>query len=321
MYAKVSVIILNWNSKKWLGNCLTSILEQSFAEDIEVLLVDNGSIDDSVMYVRHRFPQVKIIELGENLGFAEGNNRALKYAQGEYLLFVNTDTEAEEGWLRNLVNAADRHPEYQILCSIQIPSQGQNRARVLNAYGNPMPSPYESELAITDSLFASGACFLIRRKWLDHVGGLFDPHYCYYAEDLELSLRTILLGGQIAYVKNSRIYHYGGGASLSSPVASYFSTRNILLTYYRLFELRNFVKILSVRVVYIIMRLFARKQQLLNTVGMVKGVIGFLFDFRRYINDRRTFLIKKKRDDAFILERLVHTGNMEKMVLRKLYGG
>jgi len=319
MGARISVIVLNWNGMKWLQICLSSILSQDAGEDFKVLLVDNGSTDGSVQYVKKSFPSVKVVELGRNYGFAEGNNKALNYAQGEYLVFVNTDTRADAGWLKSLVRAADGHPEYQILCSIQIPSQEQNRARVLNAYGNPMPSPYESELAITGSLFASGACFLIRRSWLNNVGGLFDPHYCYYAEDLELSLRTILLGGRIGYVKDSRIYHYGGGASLPPPIASYFSTRNILLTYYRLFELRNFVKILFVRVVYIATRLFARKQQLSNTIGMMKGVIGFFSNFHHYINNRKTFLVKKKRGDEFVFERLLYRGGVEKIVLRRLY--
>jgi len=85
------------------------------------------------------------------------------------------DTRAEDGWLKNLVKAADEHPEYQILCSIQLPSQEKNRIRTVNVFGDAMPSPYESNSPITDSIFASGACFLVKRKWLNRLGYLFDP--------------------------------------------------------------------------------------------------------------------------------------------------
>jgi GT2 family glycosyltransferase len=180
-----------------------------------------------------------------------------------------------------------------------------------------MPSPYESESAITDSLFASGAAFLVRKRWLDKIGGLFDPYYCAYGEDLELSLRTILLGGEIGYVRESRIYHYVGGAGLPPSRASYLSTRNILLTYYKLLELKNFTRIFLVQMAYIVARLFARKQQLSNTINMMKGVIGFLSSFPRYTGYRRIFASNKKRDDKYIFERFLYRGKMEKLILKR----
>jgi len=317
MDTRISVIVLNWNGRRWLEKCLPSILEQSLTEDFEVLLVDNGSTDDSVRYVRQRFPQVKVIELDKNYGFAEGNNRGLKHARGDYFIFVNMDTEAKDRWLRNLVKAADEHKEYQILCSIQLPSQEKNRIRLLNAFGDAMPSPYESNSAITDSLFASGACFLIRTEWLERIGYLFDPYYFCSAEDIELSLRTILLGGRIGYVRGSRIFHYIGGADFPSPKMSYFATRNLLLTYYKLFKLKNFARIFLVQVVYIVARLFARKRQLSNTFGMIKGVLGFFFSFHLYKNYRKVFTKNKKREDKYVFERFLYRRKLEKIILKR----
>jgi GT2 family glycosyltransferase len=228
------------------------------------------------------------------------------------------DTKAEDGWLENLVKAADEHPEYQILCSIQVPSQDRNRIMILNAFGDAMPSPHESDLAITDSVFASGACFLIRRGWLEKLGYLFDPFYFCSAEDIELSLRTILLGGRIGYVKDSRIWHYVGGAHFPSTKMAYLSSRNILLTYYKLLAPKNFVKVFSVRIIYLIARLAARRRQILNTLGMIKGVFGFFFCFHRYKNYYREFIKTKKRDDNHIFRMFLYRRVFERTIIKKL---
>jgi len=321
MGARTSVVVLNWNGMKWLQICLSSILGQDAGEDFEVLLVDNGSTDESVQYVEKNFPGVKVVELGRNYGFAEGNNKALNYAQGEYLVFVNTDTKAEAGWLKNLVNAADEHPKHQILCSIQIPSQERNRIRTLNAFGDATLSPYESDSAVTDSVFASGACFLIRRSWLQRLRYLFDPYYVFYAEDIELSLRTVLLGGQIGYVRDSRIAHYIGGAGLLPAKTSFYATRNLLLTYYKLFRLKNFFRVFLVRIAYLAPRFLARRQQLANNIGMVRGTLSFLVTFPYYNRYRRVFAKRKKRDDRFIFERFLYRRRMERLFLKRgVYG-
>jgi len=321
MGARISVIVLNWNGMKWLQICLSSILGQDAGEDFEVLLVDNGSTDGSVRYVEKNFPSAKVVELRKNYGFAEGNNKALNYAQGEYLVFVNTDTKAEAGWLKSLVRAADEHPEYQILCSIQIPSQERNRIRTLNAFGDATLSPYESDSAVTDSVFASGACFLIRRSWLQRLGYLFDPYYVFYAEDIELSLRTVLLGGQIGYVRDSRIAHYIGGAGLLPAKTSFYATRNLLLTYYKLFRLKNFFRVFLVRIAYLAPRFLARRQQLANNIGMVRGTLSFLATFPHYNRYRRVFAKRKKRDDRFIFERFLYRRRTERLFLKRgIYG-
>jgi GT2 family glycosyltransferase len=321
MGARVSVIVLNWNGMKWLQICLSSILGQDVGEDFEVSLVDNGSTDGSVRYAEENFPSAKVVELGKNYGFAEGNNKALNYAQGEYLVLVNTDTKAEAEWLKNLVNAADEHPEYQILCSIQIPSQERNRIRTLNAFGDATLSPYESDSAVSDSVFASGACFLIRRSWIEKLGYLFDPYYVFYAEDIELSLRTVLLGGQIGYVRDSRIAHYIGGAGLLPAKTSFYATRNLLLTYYKLFRLRNFFRVFLVRIAYLAPRFLARRQQLANNIGMVRGTLSFLAAFPYYNRYRRVFAKRKKRDDRFIFDKFLYRRRAERLFLKRgIYG-
>jgi hypothetical protein len=313
-YIKVSIIILNWNGKRWLKNCLTSILLQEVNEPFEVLLVDNGSTDDSAQYVRKRFPQVRVIELGKNYGFAEGNNRGAAYAQGEYLIFVNNDTIAENGWLKNLLKAAYEYPSYQILCSIQLPVQKENRAMSLDCFGDVTITQQESSRRITDSLFASGACFLARREWVKKLGYLFDPYYFFGVEDVEMSLRTILMGGLIGYVRDSKIHHHIGGSQFPSFWGFRFRTRNWLLTYYKLFTPKNFARMLLVHLVCIAARIGAQPKEMKWILGMVIGLVDFFIHFRRYKKYRIEFMRKKKRQDEYIFTRFL----CEKSIQRAL---
>ena len=105
----VSIIIVNWNGRSYLPDCLDSLAEQTFG-DFEVILVDNGSVDDSVSFVRESYPWVKLVLLDTNTGFAKGNNFGLEHASGDYIVTLNNDTRAEAGWLAALVRTAHAHP-------------------------------------------------------------------------------------------------------------------------------------------------------------------------------------------------------------------
>ena len=320
---RVSIIISNYNGKKWLKNCLESLFAQDFPEPFEIILVDDASTDGSVEYVKNNFPQVKLIALSEEKGFAGSNNIGVKYAQGKYLIFVNPDTKAEEKWLDSLVTAADENQQYKILCGIQIPSQDINRPRVLGAFGGVRPSPFESTKEITNSLFASGACFLIRKEWLNKLGHLFDPYYFCFAEDLELSLRTILMGGEIGYVKNSRIWHCVGGAGEHKTIWwSSLAFRNRLLTYYKLFKLANLIRMFIANIFYIMLRFSLRPRRLKENLGLLKGLVMFFAVFRRYRKFNEEFQTLKIRDDKYVFTNFLYKGRRmnENILKRTLYG-
>ncbi len=106
----VSIIIVNWNGRSHLPDCLDSLAEQTF-RSFEVILVDNGSVDDSVSFVRECYPWVKLALLDENTGFAQGNNFGLAHANGDYIVTLNNDTRVEADWLEFLVRTADAHPD------------------------------------------------------------------------------------------------------------------------------------------------------------------------------------------------------------------
>jgi hypothetical protein len=313
----VSVLIINWNGKKWLHNCLSSILLQEMSNDFEVILIDNSSTDGSVGYVRSSFPQVNVIELDRNYGFAEGNNRGLKYAKGEYLIFVNMDVEAYSEWLENLVRAADEHPEYQILCSMELPESENNVIRSVNALGDAVLG-VKCQRDITESLFAYGSGFLIRKKWLGKLGYLFDPYYFCYAEDLELSLRTILLGGRIGYVKNSKMYHPGGSSGLNSQTVNYLDIRNKLFTYYKLLTTQNFVRLCSASIAYRSI-ISLREKNASDLLTLARAVITFLLKHNRYAKYRREFSKTKRTDDKDLLRKLLYRSKIESKLFKKFY--
>ena len=113
---KVTVIIVNYNGKRWLGDCLKSLFEQSF-KNFEVILVDNNSTDDSVLFTKKYFQKVKIVQLNSNTGFAGGNNAGYKEAKGEFILFVNNDTKVEKRYLENFLAAFENNPSASIIQS------------------------------------------------------------------------------------------------------------------------------------------------------------------------------------------------------------
>lgn len=319
---RVSIIISNYNGKKWLKNCLESLIAQDFHEPFEIILVDDASTDGSAEYVKNYFSQVKVIALDKEQGFTGSNNIGAKHAQGEYLIFVNPDTKAEEKWLDSLVIAADGNKQYKILCPIQTPRQNMNRPFVLNAFGMSRLSPFESTEEITSSLFAAGGCFLIRKEWLNKLGYLFDPYYFCFAEDVELSLRTILMGGEIGYVKNSRIWHYHGGAGEHRSILwASLILRNSLLTYYKLFKSENFVRMFIAKIFHIMLRFSLQPRRLKENLGLLKGLIMFFAIFRTYRKFNKKFQTLRTRDDRYIFMNFLYEYRIWEILFKKmLYG-
>lgn len=301
----ISIIVVNWNGKNWLSKCLPSIYGQDYG-DFEVILVDNGSTDGSAAYVGKAFPDAKVIRLARNYGFIIANNLAVRHAKGDYIILLNNDTYAYEGWLKSLVRCADENPDYKILASLQCSDEGICVGFDVGVYGAVRllrPRPGEE---LMPSLFASGACLLIRRDWLDALGYLFDPSYGSFAEDLDLSLRTVLAGGKIGYVAKSRIYHRIGGTwgRIRDFKPDRLIARNEILTYYRLLGFGNFLKMAIARAIFIAQRLLIAPQECAKSLAMALGLLEALIRLPLHRGAKREFKRKKARPDGFLLRRL-----------------
>ncbi len=227
MTARVSVIILNWNGRHFLERCLQSLLAQTF-QDFEVVLVDNGSEDGSVPFLKKHYPQVRLIANQENQGFAAANNQAVRATDSEFVATLNNDTEVEPNWLEELVRAADtadnRTGAYasKMLFTyrpgmIQSAGIALDRAGIAWDWrGGEEDDPTEQE--IVEVFGASAGAALYRRSMLEEIG-LFDEVFFAYLEDVDLAWRAQWAGWKALFVPTARVLHFHSG---TGKEGSYF---------------------------------------------------------------------------------------------------
>ena len=211
---KISVIIPNWNGRSLLEDCLKSLIKQTF-KDFEIILVDNGSTDDSIDYVANNFPEVKIIKLSKNMGFAKAINKGVKKTLADYVAFLNNDTEVDKDWLKNLISCANSHPEVVSVNSkllnfydrkkidgvgILVNEVGQARSI---GWQEQDSGQFEKEQYIFG---ASGGAALFRRTDFIKVG-MFDENYFMYCEEVDFAFRAQFLGYKSIYCPGAVVYH------------------------------------------------------------------------------------------------------------------
>jgi len=230
------VVIPNWNGERFLSTCLGSLRRQPF-EDFETVLVDNGSTDGSVAFVRCNFPEVRVLPLHENRGFSVAVNVGIRASRAEYVALLNNDTEVDPGWLEALVEAAEAHPEAGFFASKMV---NFNDRRVLDGAGDLLRRsglPYRLGHGEPDrgqydeATFIFGACAgaaLYRRSMLEDIGP-FDEDFFANCEDGDLSFRAQLAGYRCLYVPRSVVYHMGSATfGKRSATATRLGTRNSL---------------------------------------------------------------------------------------------
>ena len=232
---RVTVVIPNWNGERFLKLCLGSLQDQSF-KDFETVLVDNGSTDGSIAFVKEHFSEVNVVPLGENRGIAAAFNAGIEASTAEYVVLLNNDTEQDPGWLEALVLAAEDHPESGLFASKLVDFHDR---RVLDGAGDALRLgglPYRLGHGERDGVrfdkpgYVFGACAaaaLYRRGMLDEVG-LFDEDFVSYCEDGDLSFRAQLAGYRCFYVPGAVVYHMGSASTggKRSPAATRLGSRN-----------------------------------------------------------------------------------------------
>jgi GT2 family glycosyltransferase len=216
----ISIIILNWNGRKFLKECLDSLLVQTFRE-FETILVDNGSSDGSVLFVRENYPWVRLVLLSENLGFSEGNNRGLLVCRGSFIVTLNNDTRVAPGFLAEMLGSAD--PERKIgmvaakivayLEPGRIDGVGVKIAKNGMAYNIGVGETDRGQFDAPERVFGpcAGAA-LYCRAMLDQVG-FFDPEFFAYQEDTDLAWRGRLAGWKCVTAPKALVYHIHSATS------------------------------------------------------------------------------------------------------------
>jgi GT2 family glycosyltransferase len=230
---KVSIIVVNWNGERFLKDCLGALCGQSYGNR-EIILVDNGSADNSVRFTRENFPAVAIVALNENKGFTGGNAAGLEVAQGAYVALVNNDARPDEAWLENLIQPMLRDRTIGICASKLI----FENPRILNSAGDGLTTAgvgfnrglghAAAALDAPEPVFgACGAAVLYRRRMLDEIGFL-DENFFLYDEDIDLNFRAQLAGWKCAYVPTAVAYHVANATSgRLSDLHVYYHTRNL----------------------------------------------------------------------------------------------
>lgn len=214
-----SVIIVNWNGVRHLAQCLESLRRQSLV-DFEIVLVDNGSSDGSVEFVKNNYPEVTLTELQENAGFAGGVNAGIKASCGDYVVLLNNDTEVSAAWLEQLSAAVETHPDVFIFASklvnyfqrMLIDSAGDGMDLCAGPYkiGELQPSDQFKNYRFIFGACGGGGCY--KRELFDRIG-FFDEDFFAYFEDSDLSFRANWAGYRCLFVPEAVIYHKVGGTA------------------------------------------------------------------------------------------------------------
>ena len=233
---KLSVVIVNYNVKNYVEQCLLSLHKALEGIEAEVLLVDNHSVDGSVEYLREHFDWVRIVASGHNLGFARANNLAIRMSHGEYVLLLNPDTIVAEPTLREALAWMDGHADTGSLGVRMLNACGESARESRRGVPTPMVAFWKM-IGLCERMPAhhrfghyymgyldwntpaaievvSGAFCMLRREALDKVG-LLDEDFFMYGEDIDLSYR-VLKGGYRNYYLPSLILHYKGESTQKS---------------------------------------------------------------------------------------------------------
>ena len=297
---KTAIVILNWNGERMLRTYLAGV--EKYKGDAEVFVADNASTDGSVSYLRESHPEVKLIILDKNNGFAEGYNKALRQIDAEYYVLLNSDIRVTGYWLKPMVDFMDNHPEVAA-CQPKLLSESDHGSfeyagasgGMIDRYGYPFcrgrifdtvekdNGQYDEPMEI---LWATGAALLIRSSDYWREEGL-DGRFFAHNEEIDLCWRLSISGRKIYCLPMSHVYHVGGGTlPKGNPMKTFLNFRNNLTMLYKCLPDSELKKVMRMRC---LLDYVAAFQMLL--LGRNYG------DFKAVIRGRRAFL-KWKSDFA-----------------------
>jgi GT2 family glycosyltransferase len=234
MNARVYALILNWNGRPYLRECLDSLYGQDY-DNLKVIFVDNGSTDGSVPYVRECFPQTEIMAFEKNEGYEVPNNRAIKRALSggaDYIFLLNNDLVFDPACVSALVNKGERDEHIGALCPVQL--KYNDPATVISAGGDfdwmrAIVLHHKEKPQVDQEVgFISGAAFMVKRKVMETVG-LLDEDYYFYGEDVDLSIRIRRHGYKLVCVASATVRHHVEGSSKDTAFRIYHLNRTRLI--------------------------------------------------------------------------------------------
>jgi GT2 family glycosyltransferase len=261
----IAIVILNWNGQHYLQQFLPSVCAHSDLPGTEIVIVDNGSSDNSVPFLRDAFPKVRLIEFQQNHGFAMGYVLALAQIEATYYVLLNTDVEVTPGWLLPLFNAMEANPDIGA-CMPKLLVYNQQHSfeyagasgGFIDKFGYPfcrgrILSTLEKDDGQYDDFrnvfWASGACMFVRASAYNKAGGL-DGEFFAHMEEIDLCWRMQRVGYTIAVIPKSTVYHVGGGTlPNNTPRKLYLNYRNNLFLLFKNLPVFQLIPVIPIRMI------------------------------------------------------------------------
>jgi len=262
---EVSIVILNWNGKQHLELFLPYLLQHTSYPGAEIVVADNGSVDDSLDFLKKEYPGIRIIELDLNHGFSGGYNRALEQVDAKYVLLLNSDIEVTKGWLEPMIEFMEQD-EQAGACTPKILDFKRRThfeyagaaGGFLDRFGYPFcrgrlfdhleedQGQYDDS---TNLFWGSGACLMVRADLYKESGGL-DEEFFAHMEEIDLCWRLQRMGYHIRYIPSSTVYHVGGATlQRENPFKTFLNFRNNLLLLHKNLPSRGRTGILLIRMI------------------------------------------------------------------------
>jgi hypothetical protein len=262
---KIAIVILNWNGLKLFPDYLPSVIEHSKGENIELIVADNGSTDHSLEFLKANFPEVTLLNLKENYGFAKGYNVALNQIEADYFVLLNSDVKVEENWIHPCIDQFDRDEK---VVAVQPKILSFNKPEFfeyagaaggfIDKFGYPFcrgrildhVEKDENQYNQPGEIFwATGACMFVRAEAFKTSGGL-DADFWAHMEEIDWCWRMKNQGYKIVYEPASVVYHLGGGSlEYGNPKKVYLNFRNNLYMLYKNLPKNKFLPIFLTRMI------------------------------------------------------------------------
>jgi len=307
----VSVIILNYNGKDVLPACLRSVHDSRYS-NFEVILVDNGSTDQSVEVAARDFPETIIVRNEKNLGYSIGNNIGIARSKGEYLVLLNNDTVVHPDWLRELVKGAVQlnggfyQPKILLMEDPKIINSAGNMIHLAGfglcrGIGEPDTGQYEERVEIG---YASGACVFVSRRAIEEVG-LLDPVYFAYNEDTDWGWRGRIFGWKSFYIPTAVIYHKWSRLGSLSNLKFYYLERNRIATIVKNYSDQTLILLLPILLLFELAVVFysLRRGWLREKI---KGYVDLFKSRRSLMAQRRQLQAKRRFGDSVVMRVFVN---------------
>ena len=321
---KLSIVILNWNGKLLLKKFLPNII--LYTPNTPIYVVDNGSEDDSIVFLKKEYKNINIIKLPENTGYAKAYNYALKNIDSDVYCLINNDVMVTKNWTSPIMSFF-KNKRVDIAQPLVLDFNSKNkfeyagaaggfidkfgypfcRGRIFNNIENNI-GQYDNSM---DIFWASGACMFVNNKCWKSLNG-FDEDFFMHQEEIDFCWRAKNLNKTVKCISKSKVYHVGSGSKLSSDDKIYFNHRNSLLTLVKNVDKVNLPIVLIMRSIFEFIAIFFYifKGEISKSLMIVKGYFKFIFLFNKFYKKRHnSFSIKYYRRVSIIFDSYIFGKN------------